>query len=134
MKFFALFGPRLEAPAGAHANRQTQAHLLERRERDVERRELDAESHARVRAAQLDRSQAILTAARARDDAADAQDALADQRERDLDMAHMLSTANDMPYGADWPDRRHAVLHRERAKADRQSAHADLVALITDLG
>ncbi len=81
-------------------------------------------------ATRLELAQAVLTAALARDDAADALDALADQQERDLDLAQMLSRASTAGYGDDWPARRHAMLDRERAKAERLSSREDMKALV----
>lgn len=92
-----------------------------------------AASHEGSLAAQLAVAEARLATAQRHNAAADALDAAADQRERDLDLAQMLSTASDVDYGADWPARRHASLDREQARADRLSSRRDLTALVATI-
>jgi hypothetical protein len=129
MSVSAIAGVAIEPSTPHHDRSLSRARRLEQRESDVAGREMDVWSREQALAAREDLAQALLTAARERDAAADALDAEADQRERMLDLAHMLSSANDTAYGDDWPTRRHAALDRTRAKADRSSSHQDLTAL-----
>lgn len=105
-----------------------------RRELDLAERERTLADRERAFAARLALAAAIQLAARARDVVAEGLDGAADQRERQLDLEHMLSPASDQVFAADWPARRHAVLDRVRAKADRASSREDLVAVLALLG
>ncbi len=122
-----LVGPD-EAPEQPRS--RSHERRLEQREADLERREMAVWSRENAVAVRVELIRAILVAARMRDDAADALDALADQRERDLDLAQLLSLASDSAYGADWPARRHAAISRACARADRVSSQEDLKALL----
>ncbi len=95
---------------------------------------MDVRSREVALAARLKLAQAIVEAARARDATADVLDTAAEQRERALDLAQMLSSGRDEGYGADWPARRHSALAREHAKADRLSSLRDLAALVAGYG
>lgn len=120
---------RTLSETGTHARKRR---WWERRNTDLVRREVAVEHRERALASHLKLAQDLLTAARERDAAADALDTAADQRERELDLANLLSTANDQGYGSDWPARRHAALDRAHARADRVSAREDLTALAAD--
>lgn len=134
MKDVAILGDDAEACASEQRQRLIRERRLDRRESEVARRELSVSSRERVLAARLGLAQVLLAAARVRDAASEELDTCADQRERDLDLAQMLSPSSDAGYGADWPARRHAMLGREQAKADRLSSHMDLTALVAACG
>ncbi len=126
--FEVLGAPRSPRHVGLALEDQARA----RRQRELDRREADLARRERALAVVLHRAQERLAAAVARDVAADELDAVAEQRERELDLGYLLSPAAADTYGADWPARRQAALDRARAHEDRASARADLVALVTD--
>lgn len=132
MRTAAILGGRTESPTPEQRRGLAHEVWLERREDDVGRRESDVWSRETALDARLKHAESVLVAARVRDAAADALDLVAERRERDLDLARMLSSASEKGYGADWPARRHAGLARAHAKADRVSSLQDLAALVAD--
>jgi hypothetical protein len=99
---------------------------------EIERREVEVSARERALAMRANLAESMLAAACERNATSDALDALAEERERARDLASLLAPASDEGFGADWPARRLAALHREHARADRASAHADLSILVSD--
>ena len=77
--------------------------------------------------ARLEEIRRILDIAEERDVASDARDALADQRDRELDLTEMLDVEGT--YGDHWSQRRAAVLDRQHARDDRAASREALEAL-----